>query len=189
MCNISSAGAEVPGGRLGRVERLQVSEGSLHRARVDVVREVGRGAQAGDRWTLNFQIWIFYLLYIFLGYLLNSKCWIFFFTMQVVRTRIFFSGRQRMKSSMQHKRELLAHREECLTANSCPELQVPPSSFDVTPCVDGEHLSWGLYAFNMLQINYLTPDVVFKDLLVLTRVETWTCWHLLTLKIWGSLST
>ena len=43
-----SAGAEVPGGRLGRVERLQVSEGSLHLARVEVVREVGGGAQAGE---------------------------------------------------------------------------------------------------------------------------------------------
>ena len=108
--------------------------------------EEERKLETGEQFIFKFE----YLIYRYTLYLLLVNCSIsntlflsdLYFSFSHVRVvRIFFSGRQRMKSSMQHKRELLAHREECLTENSCPELQVPPSSFDVTPCVDGEHLS------------------------------------------------
>ena len=46
-------------------------------------------------------------------------------------------GRMRMEEMMRKKEEIREHRHKCLAENTCPELQVPPSKFEATPCVDG----------------------------------------------------
>ena len=48
------------------------------------------------------------------------------------------AGRLRMAEMMKRKNEIREYRHKCLSENTCPELQVPPSIRDYTQCVDGK---------------------------------------------------